>query len=452
MYVGALYLHLSLSLSRALIRYDWRLAYGDLERRDKYFTRLKNYVENMREMNEGRKVVVLCHSMGGNVMTYFFNWIKAKDSAWVHNNLHAVSYIGVPLLGLPKSISSLLSGEMKDTAELGDFLDSIRRALISRDDVAGAMRSFRSIPGMLPRGGRMVWGSKNDEAMGFLVGMRREASSSEESEVVFGAGEGNADQSLAAQAAAEPKNATGQHLHTDGVLGLFREAYPEYMAHIDGIYSYGLARTAGEVQANAKNSSKWVNVLETALPDAKDLKIYCMYGTGLPTERAYFFRRNHDDDAKEVPFVLDSDVSDASRRIKRGVQLSDGDATVPLRSLGFMCTRGWQDTGNRRFNPSQIDTIAREYEDTGNSSFVDKVLRTSTAVDHVDIIGNTELITDVLRLVGKLPGSAAANVGDVCPEKECKGVRDKHSGGHTFHLTPRHENIDSLVNDDEIEL
>jgi hypothetical protein len=315
---------------------------------------------------------------------------------------------------------------------------------------------------MLPKGGRSVWGSKDDEDLGFLVGMRREASSEESGEVVFGAQE-SADEGLTASIAsstpdaaavesieAELKNATGQHLHTDGVLGLFREAYPAFMGHIDGIYSYGLARTASEVKANAGNSSKWVNVLETALPDAKDLKIYCMYGTGLPTERAYFFRKNFDKDAQEVPFVLDSDVTDAERRIKRGVHLGDGDATVPLRSLGFMCTRGWKKY--MRFNPSQMDTIAREYEDTGNSSFVDKVLRTSTAVDHVDIMGNTELITDVLRLVGELPGGAAAGLSEVCPEKDCTGVRDAQSGSHTFQLTARHENIDSLVDGVELKL
>ena len=43
-------------------------------------------------------------------------------------------------------------------------------------------------------------------------------------------------------------------------------------------FSQGVAHTQYEVEANEKDQSKWVNPLETRLPLAPNLKIYCFYG------------------------------------------------------------------------------------------------------------------------------------------------------------------------------
>ena len=40
-----------------------------------------------------------------------------------------------------------------------------------------------------------------------------------------------------------------------------------------------------------------------------------------------------------------------------GVQQAEGDATVPLISLGLMCRKGWQ---SRRLNPSGMRVVTRE--------------------------------------------------------------------------------------------
>ena len=59
-------------------------------------------------------------------------------------------------------------------------------------------------------------------------------------------------------------------------------------------FSSGVAQTAAEVELNEHIPSKWVNPLETRLPLASNLKIYCFYGIRKPTERSFFYREEHD--------------------------------------------------------------------------------------------------------------------------------------------------------------
>ena len=56
--------------------YDWRLSYMNFEKRDQYFTRLKSHIEIAVNIS-GKKVVLLSHSMGSQVLYYFFHWVEA---------------------------------------------------------------------------------------------------------------------------------------------------------------------------------------------------------------------------------------------------------------------------------------------------------------------------------------------------------------------------------------
>ena len=42
------------------------------------------------------------------------------------------------------------------------------------------------------------------------------------------------------------------------------------------------------------------------------------------------------DEPPEAPFLIDTSAKDETRNISNGVRFSDGDATVPLVSLGYM--------------------------------------------------------------------------------------------------------------------
>ena len=64
--------------------------------------------------------------MGGTVAYYFLQWVVADvkvsggggGKAWVEKYLHSFINIAGTLLGAPKAIPALISGELKDTAEL----------------------------------------------------------------------------------------------------------------------------------------------------------------------------------------------------------------------------------------------------------------------------------------------------------------------------------------------
>lgn len=60
-----------------------------------------------------------------------------------------------------------------------------------------------------------------------------------------------------------------------------------------------------------------------------------------------------------LPDVINTDISQPEALLGHGVHLSDGDATIPLLSLGYMCAKGWRQDPVR--NPSGTRTIIREY-------------------------------------------------------------------------------------------
>lgn len=63
--------------------------------------------------------------------------------------------VGGPILGTPKAFSAVLSGEMKDTAVLGDLGRNILGKVIGKLVVFPRFfRALGSVPSMFPRGNR----------------------------------------------------------------------------------------------------------------------------------------------------------------------------------------------------------------------------------------------------------------------------------------------------------
>jgi phospholipid:diacylglycerol acyltransferase len=69
---------------------------------------------------------------------------------------------------------------------------------------------------------------------------------------------------------------------------------------------------------------------------------------------------------------IDIRVSEEDRKLILGVQDAEGDGTVPLLSLGYMCTEAWrwpeedgrlrgQRNYGRYFNPGRASIVNREY-------------------------------------------------------------------------------------------
>ena len=138
-----------------MITYDWRMAFPLLEERDGFLTDFKLKVERMVEKN-GEKVVLLGHSMGNCLIFFFLRWVsEPKESGgggggtnWVERYVHSFVNIGGPLLGVPKAVSAILSGEMQETAVLGKMGDLLEAYLSAkkRKDLVGKINTSSASP------------------------------------------------------------------------------------------------------------------------------------------------------------------------------------------------------------------------------------------------------------------------------------------------------------------
>lgn len=130
--------------------YDWRMTYKNYEIRDQYFTRLKTHIE-LGSRVSGKKVVLLSHSMGSQVLYYFFHWVEAEGEGygnggpgWVDEYVDSWINVSGCMLGALKGMPAVLSGEMKDTAQLNAFAVYGLEKFLSRRERA---EIFRAMPG-----------------------------------------------------------------------------------------------------------------------------------------------------------------------------------------------------------------------------------------------------------------------------------------------------------------
>ncbi|GAX78751.1 hypothetical protein CEUSTIGMA_g6188.t1 [Chlamydomonas eustigma] len=135
--------------------FDWRLAVPLLETRDAYFTKLRDAIETAHSL-AGQKVVIVTHSYGENVGRAFYTSMGAE---WMESHLEAVVNIAGTVLGVPKAITALLSGEMRDTAQLGALSQYLTNTLVPLESRAKLFRTWASVLSMLPVGGTKVWGN-----------------------------------------------------------------------------------------------------------------------------------------------------------------------------------------------------------------------------------------------------------------------------------------------------
>lgn len=136
------------------------------------------------------------------------------------------------MLGVAKSISAIISGEMKDTAMLSDTLNYLRSIVVfNNEDVQGMMQSFRSVASMLPKGGTKIWGDSHGAADDVDFGQCTRPSADAPKRTYSSHG---------AFLAINDHNETS-YLNINQTMGFMRKLFPDYMKMIDGTYSLGVA-------------------------------------------------------------------------------------------------------------------------------------------------------------------------------------------------------------------
>ena len=279
-----------------------------------------------------QKAVLVSHSMGSQVLFYFFHWVQAKGHGnggpnWVNENVGSWINISGSMLGALKGLTAVLSGEMKDTAQLNAFAVYGLEKFLAKHERVELFRAMPGISSMLPKGGNAVWGNKT-----FAPDDRPDQKTSFGTFINFK--ESNSTHS--------PRNLTVE----ESIDYLLEHSDRWYQDQIANSYSHGVAHTRAEVEANELDPRKWINPLESRLPLAPQLKIYCFYGVGKPTERSYFYREDQDP-ASLLNVTIDTGLTRGE--VDHGVILGEGDGTVPLLSNGYMCAKGWH---IKRFNPA----------------------------------------------------------------------------------------------------
>ncbi|CAA9956961.1 hypothetical protein PTNB73_04152 [Pyrenophora teres f. teres] len=356
--------------------YDWRMSYMNYEIRDQYFTRLKSHIEVAVRVSD-KKVVLLSHSMGSQVLYYFLHWVEAEGygnggSSWVEDHVESWINISGCMLGALKDMPAVLSGEMKDTAQLNAFAVYGLERFLSRYERAEIFRAMPGLSSMLPMGGNAVWGDENG-APDDLPGQN----------VTFGPFIRFRD----SNSTFTQKNITVE----DSLPFLFRNTEPWFKKMIQSSYSHGVAHTTKQVEDNQLIPAKWANPLESRLPLAPSLKVYCFYGIGKDTERAYYYRSD-DDPLSGLNVTLDTMYTQGN--VDHGVVMGEGDGTVNLLSSGYMCTKGWK---MKRYNPAGVKVVTFEMKHEPDRFSPRGGPNTA---DHVDILGRMSLNDLILQVAG----------------------------------------------------
>ena len=330
--------------------------------------------------------------MGGQVLFYFFKWVENPTHGnggpdWV--NTHIDSWINISgcMLGAAKGVPAVLSGEMKDTAQLNAFAVYGLEKFLSKEERAEIFRAMPGISSMLPKGGNAVWGNMtwapddvfpqtNNASYGRFISFQQPKNSS----------------------LVPPRNFTVEEA-LDYLFTISEDWYSDQVQHA---YSHGVAHTAAEVEANENVPRTWLNPLEARLPLAPDLKIFCFYGIGKATERGYFYKPSTNPMHPHINLTIDTQYTTTSPSldsdtpaVDHGVIFGEGDGTVNLLSTGYMCAQGWRKI--KRYNPSNV-TI-KTYEMPHEPDRFSPRGGPNTG-DHVDILGRSSLNDLILRIAG----------------------------------------------------
>lgn len=419
--------------------YDWRLSIANMERRDGYFSRLKTRVESLKQLH-GEKVLITSHSWGENVVRNFLWWVERKEEGWTEANVANYVSIAGTVLGVPKAVAALLSGEMRDTAELGAMTKHAAENYLPQPSRAHMFRSWGSVIGMLPAGGNRVWGNltwapddtrpldiANVTYGAFLTKMEVHGGSQpglwERANRLLGTtppskrSDGLEEEVSGGDPNSEyPTSPDWEGMTLDEAIGLLLEegafgSSPHLAQHI-GKWAV-VSGTNGKRHGDGYDKDADVYMhdpMEDPMPFAPSLKMFCVYGVDKPVERSYLYIKQMDEEKvtksnkgdlaereQGVPlqWAIATKVSNSTTLLDSGVRKGNGDGTVPLISLGVHCRKGW--LGKTKLNPSGFSIKTKELQHDPVPIYQDP-RGGGRSADHVDVLGNVGLMDLLLRV------------------------------------------------------
>jgi phospholipid:diacylglycerol acyltransferase len=251
--------------------------------------------------------------LGSSMFPYFLRWVQDENggnggSDWTERHIASFVNIAGPMVGVPKALTAMLSGETRDTMSLGSFGAYLLEKFFSRRERASLMRTWAGGSSMLPKGGNLIWGHRekapDDEenskhhSYGNIISFTKKKKAEEDS------GSNTTEKVV-------DEDVVNNFSVNDSLDLLYQTATGEYTQMLASNYSLGISTSKQELEKNNKDHRKWSNPLESQLPIAPSMKIYCMYGVGLPTERSYYYTRAQDDvqQNQAADTLKDDDIS-----------------------------------------------------------------------------------------------------------------------------------------------
>ncbi|PVU96444.1 hypothetical protein BB561_001176 [Smittium simulii] len=375
--------------------YDWRLSIPDLETRDSYYSLLKSHIEITKKISK-KKVVVISHSMGSLVFSYFIKWVESSEFGnggpkWVEEHVESWINAAGSMLGTSKAFAALLSGES------GELIQPVTRNLLetymSRQDRVFLFRNWGSTSSILPKGGNIIWGDK-DFAPDNYIGT---------DELVF-----EKDNGVFVELYNKTSDKIEKSLSIEEALVLLKtNSNSSYTKKLKKNYNMGIFTKQKEFDEHKNDFSTFSNPLTFQLPNAPSMKLYNFYGVGHKTERKYrlTFNKKYDNittnnsniklNRPKLDYVIDTDINDPNNTIHSGIKYSEGDGSVNLVSLGLMGSTLWK---TKLYNPHNVSIVTREYAHNVKP-FYYGLFEDPEICDHIGILGNHDFLKTVLRIV-----------------------------------------------------
>lgn len=371
--------------SMYMASYDWRLAFADMENRDRYFTKLRQQIETLVSLN-GKKAVVVAHSMGGNLWHYFMQWVTHRHGrTWVDRFVSAEVMVSAPLLGLPKAYYSMLTGDNRDFVAMGAGFSAVVDYFFGLQKRRDLWRTCSSLALIMPIGGERLWGPP--VAQRPLVYLDNVSITADEAYDLLGM----------------PKALERIAPWLREGMRRARPVKPPAASLQSGrVPPQGGAGVPFDVPEHF-----WANVLASPLPYAPSLRKYAFYGIGVATEHAAHLEEVGDDVETPRYGIRREATPDV------GFYLGDGDYSCPTMTLGLMCIKGWLDDER---NPSGTRCTSKEYHDKPTTLIAGGSFRGGPASgDHIDLLGNDELLTDVLTIAsgGQVEERILSNIREI---------------------------------------
>ncbi|GET86364.1 phospholipid:diacylglycerol acyltransferase, putative [Leishmania tarentolae] len=361
----------------AVLTYDWRLSPSKAHARDGFFYQVRNSLRFLCRKNK-KRAVVISHSYGATVTLDFFRWAEQRESGFMDRHVAYYINVGGVTMGVGKAASALLLGDARDTLNIPWAARKMLDTFISQEARYGLSRSWSCLVSMLPRGCEEVWPELTVLPNGTSLGARGTA------ELIRGECQRSG--------------------HENCVRSI-----DSFLETIDDLPS---------------------------LPQAPNTTAVCLYGVGLPAEAGYHLMRNPDETNTETLYVGNSSVF--NNHTSHGVHMSDGDDTVPLLSLAYMCRagNGWTRNVGR--------VVTREFNHNVTSASSLNLRGGKLSAKHVDILGNHDMLEVILKIVSGIDEEGVEN-----PETDEFNYTDA-STGETSTLHRRvhdriYSDVDTLI-------